>query len=119
MENKVEPNPKNDDSFKGFIIVGVVLVLLIGFIYLLSIQQTSEDCQTAYNPDGTVRAGCAVSAPLISPTPVTSVELLDQLNQDQISEVDKKLQEAAQDIIRQQEQRQRQAPPPNTPQMPY
>lgn len=116
MENNLETNQKNDDSFKGFIIVGIVLVLLIGFIYLLSIQQKSEDCQTTYNPDGTVRTGCALSVPLTSPTPETTVELLDQLNQDEVSEVDKRLQEAAQDIIRQQEQRQNQIP--SIPKMP-
>ena len=116
-ETQLPQPPKKDDTLSGFLIIAGILVIVIGFIYLLSIQQKSEDCIPVYNPDGTVQTGCNTTAnPLISPTPATSVDLLEQLNEGQISDVDKKLQEAAQDLrnrqnAQQQQQRQQQLPP--------
>ncbi len=117
MELQKDNQSKKDDSFSGLVIIAGLLLLLVGFIYLLSVQQKNDDCQTSYNPDGSVRAGCAVSAPLVSPTPETSVELLDQLNKNEVSEVDKRLQEAAQDLINKQEQQKKQNQQ-SSPQMP-
>lgn len=105
MENIPEQTPRKDDTFSGLVIIAGVLILVIGFVYLLSIQKTSDNCETAYNPDGTVRAGCALSEPITSPAPETEVELLDQLNKNEVSEVDQQLQEAAQDFMQKQNQR--------------
>lgn len=115
MENVPDKTPKKDDTFSGLFIIAGVLILIIGFVYLLSIQQTSDNCETAYNPDGTIRAGCALSEPITSPVPETDVELLDQLNKNQVSEVDQQLQEAAEDFMQKQNQRvqqQQQQPQP-------
>lgn len=116
MEKNVTPPIKKDDSMTGFMIIGAVLILLVGFIILLSTQQKQETCTPVYAPDGSVITGC--DDPLdstLSPTPETSVDLLDQLNQGQVSEVDKQLQEAADDFMNQQKSRQQ---PPQQQQIP-
>lgn len=117
MEQVATQPPKKDDTLSGLLVIAGVLMVIIGFIYLLSVQQKSDDCETLYNPDGTIKAGCALSEPIESQTPQSDVELLDQLNEDTTSEVDKSLQEAAQELQQninkqnQQSQQQQQAQP--------
>ncbi len=116
MESTQHQMPvKKDDTVIGFVIVGVILSLLVGFMYLLSIQKNSTECTPQYNPDGSISNGCALNS-MVSPTPVTDVELLDQLKSTP-SEVDQTLEEAAQDIQKQinaqkQNQQSQQALPP-------
>lgn len=100
---------KKDDALNGFLVIAGILLIVVGFVYLLSVQQKSDECVPTYNPDGTVQTGCGAVGTVVSPTPETSVDLLEQLNEGQVSEVDKRLQEAAQDLRnRQNAQRQQQ-----------
>lgn len=117
MEQEATKQQKKDDTLIGLLVVGAILLGVIGFVYLLSVQQKSGECETQYNPDGTVRVGCSPIDSLVSPSPAGSVELLDQLNKNSVSEVDKKLQEAAQDLQRRQNQRIQQQQP-QVPQIP-
>jgi sensor histidine kinase YesM len=118
MDNQ-RAQPKKDDTMMGFVIVAGILIIIVGFVFLLSRQQSSHECTPVYNPDGTVQTGCDALDTTLSPTPVTSVDLLDQLNEGQVSEVDKKLQEAADEFMnqqkaqqqKQQQQTQQQIPP--------
>lgn len=117
MDQQPQETPKKkDETINGFLIIAGILVIVIGFIFLLSRQQKGAECVPTYNPDGTVQTGCGAATIQISPTPETSVDLLDQLNEGQVSEVDKRLQEAAQDLRNrqnaQQQQRQQQQLPP-------
>jgi hypothetical protein len=119
MENHIQKVQKKDDSLTGLLVIGGIVVIIVGFVFLLSRQQNSQECTPIYNPDGTVQTGCANLDSTLSPTPVTSVDLLEQLNEGQVSEVDKQLQEAADEFMNQQkatqqkqtQQQQQQIPP--------
>lgn len=106
MEQEELPK-KKDDTLTGFIVIGAVLALLLGFMYLLSIQKKAEDCTPRYNPDGSILVGCGDTA-VVSPTPKGPVEFLDNLNAQTEDPVDKKLQEAAQDLQKQMNQQKQQ-----------
>lgn len=109
---------KKDETLNGFLIVAAILVVVIGFIYLLSVQQRSNKCTPIYNPDGTIQTGCDTEQVIINPTPATSVDLLDKLNEDRVSEVDKRLQEAAQELQNKQKAQDQQKSVQTLPQMP-
>lgn len=115
MEHNELPK-KKDDTLTGFIVIGAVLALLLGFMYLLSIQKKADDCVPRYNPDGSILVGCGDTS-VISPTPKGPVEFLDQLSP-QTDPVDQTLQQAAQDLQKQiqKTQTQQQQSQPQVPQ---
>ncbi len=117
----VVPQKKKDDTLQGLIIVGVILVLLLGFMYLFSIQKNAAECTPIYNPDGSIQTGCG-EVNQVSPTPEGPVKLLDRLNSKE-SEVDKRLRESAEELQRkiqqqQQQQMQQQMPQQQVPNVP-
>jgi membrane protein involved in colicin uptake len=111
--NEEIPVVKKDDTVRGFVIVGVIIALLLGFVYMLSIQQKAGNCKPELNPDGSVKTGCAsVKGAAVTPTtPAGPVKFLDNLNQQSVNQVDKRLEDSAQQLqqqIQQQQQLQQQ-----------
>jgi hypothetical protein len=109
MKDEQNSSVRRDDTLNGFLVIAGILILIVGFVFLLSTRQKEDACVPVYASDGSVITGCDTLDTTLSPTPVTSVDLLDQLNEGQVSEVDKQLQEAADDFMNKQKSQQ---PPP-------